>query len=150
GDLDDPNSLIGRLYREGKIKPVGKVAEVVKPRLFFAPFGSMRPINTDAGAFKKQITGDKANQLLVDRKVEMTSWNPNADPALQPGALAEWSPEPNALGLWKEFTPTKSPEVAELSNVVRDTRQLLVYAAVALLVIAGAGAVWTGLIKPAH
>jgi len=69
---------------------------------------------------------------------------------LLPGAQSTWSPEPNALGLWKEFTPTRPPDTAELSNVVRDTRQALVYAAIALLVIAGAGAVWTGLIKPAH
>ena len=150
GDLDDPNSLIGKMYREGKIKPVGKVAEVVKPRLFFAPFGSMRPINTDAGAFKKVVTGEASNAALVDAKVDLSTWNPNADPALQPGAQSTWSPEPNALGLWKEFTPTRLPDTAELSNVVRDTRQALVYAAIALLVIAGAGAVWTGLIKPAH
>jgi hypothetical protein len=150
GDLEDPDSLIGKMYREGKIKPVGKVAEVVKPKLFFAPFGSMRPINTDAGAFKKVVTGEASNAALVDAKVDLSTWNPNADPALQPGALSTWSPEPNALGLWKEFTPTHPPDTAELSNVVRDTREALVYAAIALLVIAGAGAVWTGLIKPAH
>ncbi len=150
GDLDDPNSLISKLYREGKIKPVGKVAEKVRPRLFFAPLGAFRPIETRAGAFEKVVRPEGWERELIDRELDATTWNPNADPRLQPGAEQRYSPEPNALGMWARIRLTKDPSVAALSEVVRDTRQVLVRAAVALLILLGAASVWTAIVRPAH
>jgi Fe-S-cluster-containing dehydrogenase component len=148
GDLDDPDSLIGKLYREGKLKPVGSVAEVVKPRLLFAPLGTFRPINTEAGAFVKKVGPEDTQEALIDKEVDVSVWNPNADPRVQPGALEKFNPEPNALGMWAKIRLTKDPSVAELSEVVAKTRSGLAQAAIALLVILGAVSVWTAIIRP--
>ena len=150
GDIDDPNSLIGRLYREGKIRPVGAVADVVKPKLFFAPLGTFRPINTNAGAFVKNVTPEGTERSLIDTEVNAASWNPNADPRVQPGAQEYFNPEPNALGMWAKIRLTKDPSIAELSEVVAKTRSTLAQAAVALLVLLGAVSVWTAIVRPPH
>ncbi len=150
GDLDDPNSLISKLYRENKIKPVGDVARKVRPRLFFAPLGTFRPIETRAGAFVKIVKPKDWEEELVDKELDVTNWNPNADPRLLPGAHEEYNPEPNVQGLWATIRLTKDPMVASISEIVRDTRQVLVRAAIALLILLGAASVWTSIIRPAH
>ena len=150
GDLDDPNSLIGRLYREGKLRPVGKVADVVKPKLLFAPLGTFRPIETNAGAFVKVVRPEGTQESMIDREVDASQWNPNADPRVQPGALERFNPEPNALGMWAKIRLTKDPGIAEISEVVAKTRSGLAQATIALLILLGAIAVWTSLVRPAH
>lgn len=148
GDLDDPNSLIGRLYREGKIKPVGKVAEVVRPRLFFAPLGAFRPIITDAGAFRKRVEPAGWESALVDKELDVSKWNPNADPRVQLGAIDAYNPEPGAVGMWASIRLTKHPSVARLSEVVAKTRSGLAQAAIALLIILGAITAWASYVRP--
>ncbi len=149
GDLDDPQSLIGKLYREGKIKPIGEVADVVKPRLFFAPLGTFRPIETSAGAFQKSIKADTTVNKIVDRELDVTIWNPNADPRVQPGALDKFNPDPNALGMWAKIRLSKDPSIGELAEVVGAVRKGLSRAAIALLILVGAASIWSSIIRPA-
>lgn len=150
GNIDDPDSLIGRLYKMGKIKPVGEVANIVKPKLFFSPLGAYRPIKTDAGAFKKSVGPAEWNSKLIDVDLDMRGWNPNADPRLQSGAISKYNPEPTMLGLWGRIRLTKDPDVASMSNAVRDFRNVLVNAAAALLIILGAATIYASIIKPPH
>jgi protein NrfC len=148
GDLDDPNSLIGRLYREGKLIAVGKVAAKVKPRLLFAPFGAFRPVDVRAGAFEKKVSPERW-KALTEMDLDMTQWNPNADPRVQPGALSWWSAEPY-LGQWAKIRLAKDPTIADLASVVKFIRENLSRAAVALLILFVAGTLWSTVIRPVH
>ncbi|MDM7275845.1 MAG: 4Fe-4S dicluster domain-containing protein [Thermoprotei archaeon] len=149
GDLEDPGSLIGRLYKEGKIKPVGAVAGRVKSKLFFAPLGAFRPIETRAGAFEKIVKPEGWEKALIDKDVDMTRWNPNADPRVQPGAIPAFAEEP-ALGQWAKIRLTKDPSVSALADIVKFTRENLSRAAVALLILMGLAVIWTQIIRPVH
>jgi len=81
--------------------------------------------------------------------LDVTAWNPNADPRVQPGAINRWSEEP-LLGQWAKVRLAKDPTIADLASAVKFTRENLSRAAVALLVLFVAGALWSTVIRPVH